>query len=120
MDRAYTTLEDVLANRVVVHAAAAGSTRYPCCKNDDSILGVSTHSQSRGKSLSVRRFGFARVEALEEVRHGDPVMIADREGRVKAALCETGVIHCLGYAETDSDENGMVEIMISIHDCFRP
>jgi len=131
----------VFPHRVVVYGDSAGAVTLPSGVNAGSIAGVSLNSASRDLGVGVRKSGSASVEAAGLIKVGDPVIVADRHGRVcscaipaqipnerrilNPAAMFMGVpirepFNCLGFAETAAKKAGdIIEVFISIHQRFR-
>jgi hypothetical protein len=121
LDKAYkiTNKGGVPAGRVVVQGDLDGECILPAAANAGAILGVTVYSTSvQNQNVAVRKAGIAHVEAAGPILAGEPVNIADWEGRVKR-VDELGKtkINCLGFAETSAAEKGdAVEVFISLHE----
>lgn len=120
LDKAYKVAEaaGVEAYRAVAYGTSAGECMYPAATNADSILGVTTHSQSlQNQNVSVRKAGIARVTAAGAIAIGNAVRVAGTGGKVEAITIDaSGIAHCLGFAETAAVANGdIIEVFISIH-----
>lgn len=78
--------EGLPRHRCVVAGEQPGGCKLPAGGNAWSVLGVTTHAQDReGRSVTVRRLGVATCEAASAINIGDHVVVADDEGRVRAA-----------------------------------
>lgn len=121
MDKTYriSTTGGAPRGRVVVVGSGAGVCTLPGAANAGKILGVTVTSQGvAGRSISVRKAGTAEVTAASAIAVGDPINIADNQGRVKKINESSGTkTQCLGFAETAATNAGdMVEVFISVHE----
>lgn len=120
LDKAYkiTDEDGVGAHLVVVQGTNDGECALPGAANDDTILGVTTHSQlAQNEAVSVRKAGIASVVAAGVIGAGAPVNIAGTSGKVKAINETSGTkVNCLGFAETTAAADGdIIDVFISIH-----
>ena len=121
MDKSYriTTSGGVTAGKAVIAGAATGQCALPAAANAGKLLGITTTSQPvQNAAVSVRKAGIAEVVAAGIINPGDPVNIADTQGRIKAINETPGTkVQCLGFAETSATSAGdIVEVFIAIHE----
>jgi len=122
LDRAYRVEESagVAAHRVVVAGIASGSCLLPDAANAGRILGITTHAQPReDAAVGVRKAGVALVQTSAAVAVGDPVVVADTQGRVAPAEADGGLANVVGFAETAaSGADELIEVFLSIHAAY--
>ena len=121
MDKAYRIFNagGVARGRVVVATSGSGGCTLPAAANAGKILGVTVTSQEKNEHhVSVRKAGIVEVVSAGVIGRGDPVNIADNQGRVKVVNETAGSkVQCLGFAETASTNAGdLVEVFISVHE----
>lgn len=121
MDKAYriSATGGVARGRVVVAGSNSSICTLPGAANAGKILGVTVTSQEKDNApVSVRKAGIVEVVANGAIAPGDPVNIADNQGRVKKVSETAGTkVQCLGFAETSSTNTGdLVEVFVSIHE----
>lgn len=96
LDQAFRVSEanGVARYRAVTSGSEKGTCQYPDAGS--TILGVTTHAQSRtDKSVGVRRLGIILCEASEAIPTGSPV-IANSDGTIKPAPFASGSIGSSG------------------------
>ncbi len=118
LDKCYVASTPVEACRAVVRANGTNAVKLPAGGNAGAIAGVTVFTQTiAGRGVSVRKAGIANVVAAAAVAIGDPVNIADAQGRVKALNEAAGTkVECLGFAETAAAAAGdIIEVFICPH-----
>jgi len=121
MDKSYriTTSGGAGSAIAVVGGSAAGDCTLPVAANAAKVLGITTTSQSEtNRAISVRKAGVAEATAAGPIAIGDPVNIADAQGRVKAVNEASGTrVHCIGFAESPASAAGdIIQVFLSIHE----
>jgi hypothetical protein len=85
LDKAYRVSETdgIEAGRVVVRGPESDECALPTKANAGNVLGITTHNQPRqNRYIGVRRMGIATTVAAGAIERGEPVCIADTEGRI--------------------------------------
>lgn len=121
MDKTYriTTSGGIPAGRVVVASNNTGQCQLPETANAPRILGITMTSQPElGRGITVRKAGIARVVAAGSIAVGDPVCVADSNGRVSSIqnVPPGSKPNVLGFAETAAGAAGdLIEVFISMY-----
>jgi hypothetical protein len=102
----------VARRRVVVQGTGAREVKNPAAANAGRISGVVEHTDHRdgadGSDVAVRTLGEVEVLAASAIAVGDPINIADVQGRVKAVGGEAAgtIINLVGDAVTAATAAG--------------